>query len=348
MPLNQNLTNPPMKRRVLRPLLFALIFLGAISAASVLLLRPQQTLPDFLQNRTQGYEHFLAAAEEIAGRPRDVTNGFANYVAMNKRAYDAIDRTLKEQIEPPAHNYKPGTMNPMELVAFRGIAQALIVRSNAAESQGRLNDALTNCFESIRFGQNVERGPLINFLVGSAIELMTLKRLEDLLPQLTDTNLSAAIFTLRQLNHARLPFSEVKRREEYFLSQNTTNFIHALRERFSTQTREAYKDAEERYLSTAAQMEVLATTMAARRYELNQKNKLTSLTDLVPAFLDSIPFDSYSKKPLRLTRTNDQLIIYSVGPNGIDNSGRADDIALHHQDEIGYKLLTNSLNQIAK
>jgi hypothetical protein len=345
VPTESNLSKLAPHRRRRRALILALLFIAGLVALFAFFLGPRQTLPDFLVSRSQGYEHFLAAAEEIAGNPTYVTNGFANYVAMNKRAYDAIDRTIGEQIEPPARVYEPGAINVMELVGLRRIGQAMLLRSKAAEEQDQLRDALINAFEAIRFGQNVERGPLINLMVGSNVELSAIKRIEDLLPKLTLTNLAATTSTLRQLNRARLPFSEIRRREDYFSSQNATNMIQAIRERFSSHSRNTFKDAEERYFTTAAKLEILATTIAAKHYELTRNRKPTSLADLTPAFLPSLPIDPFSKKPLRLIQTNAQLVIYSIGPNKRDDSANSDDITLSRSDAIGFRMLINSLNQ---
>ena len=43
--------------------------------------------------------------------------------------------------------------------------------------------------------------------------------------------------------------------------------------------------------------------------------------ELVGRFLDAVQLDPYDDQPLRFKRTDDGLIIYSIGRNEIDNEG---------------------------
>jgi hypothetical protein len=61
--------------------------------------------------------------------------------------------------------------------------------------------------------------------------------------------------------------------------------------------------------------------VAATRYRLDHGKLPSRLADLVPGYLNAIPTDVFSGKPLRLAIKKDKWIVYSVGPNGVDDGG---------------------------
>ncbi len=46
------------------------------------------------------------------------------------------------------------------------------------------------------------------------------------------------------------------------------------------------------------------------------------LDNLVPDFIASVPLDPFDGKPIRLKQTESELVIYSIGPDGIDDGGK--------------------------
>jgi hypothetical protein len=63
------------------------------------------------------------------------------------------------------------------------------------------------------------------------------------------------------------------------------------------------------------------TAVAMTRYRLDHGMLPSHLGDLVPAYLDAVPIDPFDGKPLRLAIKNNQWIIYSVGPDRVDDGG---------------------------
>lgn len=83
-------------------------------------------------------------------------------------------------------------------------------------------------------------------------------------------------------------------------------------------------------LSAAIQAEVASqmrhqaaeVAVAATRMRLEEGRLPATLSELVPRYLPAGPRDLFDAgEPLRLTRTDDALTIYSVGPNGTDDGG---------------------------
>jgi hypothetical protein len=61
--------------------------------------------------------------------------------------------------------------------------------------------------------------------------------------------------------------------------------------------------------------------LAAQLYRRGHGHWPEKLEDLVPEFLAQVPADPFDGKPLRVHHTEDELVIYSVGPDGNDDGG---------------------------
>jgi hypothetical protein len=61
--------------------------------------------------------------------------------------------------------------------------------------------------------------------------------------------------------------------------------------------------------------------IAAARYRLDHGGLPTTLVELIPEYLDEIPVDPFDGKPLRFSQANGNWTVYSVGPDGKDDSG---------------------------
>lgn len=66
-----------------------------------------------------------------------------------------------------------------------------------------------------------------------------------------------------------------------------------------------------------------SAAVAMTRFRLDHATLPSHLADLVPAYLDAVPTDPFNGQPLRLVTHGGRWIIYSVGPNGVDDGGVA-------------------------
>lgn len=72
-----------------------------------------------------------------------------------------------------------------------------------------------------------------------------------------------------------------------------------------------------------AELRCAVTALAVERYRLKHGNWPATLDELAPDFLPSVPLDPFNGHPLRYRRTEDGVIIYSVGADLEDNGGEA-------------------------
>lgn len=120
----------------------------------------------------------------------------------------------------------------------------------------------------------------------------------------------------KRVEAAKLPMQE---REERFKELERTISEEPSTVRTLLPAFNKVREAERR---TVANLRCAASAVAAERYRLAQDRWPESLEALVNAgFLDAVPVDPYDGKPLRLKRTVDGLVVYSVGQDEIDNGG---------------------------
>ena len=77
----------------------------------------------------------------------------------------------------------------------------------------------------------------------------------------------------------------------------------------------------EAFARVLARRETLVAAIAAERFRLKNNSHPAKLDDLVPEFLGAIPIDPFSGQPLRIASSPEEIVVYSVGVNGIDDQG---------------------------
>lgn len=79
-----------------------------------------------------------------------------------------------------------------------------------------------------------------------------------------------------------------------------------------------------KHLENAADNNLLALAFALRAYRLERGAYPQTLAQLAPDYLPTIPDDPFATKgsyPYQ-TLPNDRYLLYSIGPDGIDNKGK--------------------------
>jgi hypothetical protein len=77
-----------------------------------------------------------------------------------------------------------------------------------------------------------------------------------------------------------------------------------------------------RYRMRAAELRATAIVIALRQFERTQGRRATDLNDLVPQYFPSVPLDPFDGHPFRYrVREDGKWIVYSVGPNQLDEGG---------------------------
>jgi hypothetical protein len=83
-----------------------------------------------------------------------------------------------------------------------------------------------------------------------------------------------------------------------------------------------------------ASLRCAVAALAAERYRRRYGRWPDQLSALVPEFLSAVPLDPFDGAPLRPRRTDDGLVIYSLGADRQDNGGsiNRDDVGVDGTD----------------
>jgi hypothetical protein len=77
-----------------------------------------------------------------------------------------------------------------------------------------------------------------------------------------------------------------------------------------------------RYDENRAQDTLIMTCLALRAYHVNTGSYPNGLSKLVPKYLAKAPIDPFSQLPLRYGCTHTSFVLYSVGPDDVDDGGK--------------------------
>ncbi len=70
-----------------------------------------------------------------------------------------------------------------------------------------------------------------------------------------------------------------------------------------------------------AQHDVLRLAVAVCRFQARHNRFPSDPSELVPDCIAAVPRDPFDGKPLRMKKTEGKLVVYSIGPDAIDNGG---------------------------
>ncbi len=94
----------------------------------------------------------------------------------------------------------------------------------------------------------------------------------------------------------------------------------------------------EAHRKAQAMLDCSIVAVAAERYRLAHGRWPESLEQLPPTFLSKVPDDPYGKGPIRLGKTQDGLVIYSLFIDRVDNGGKVGDFRPVSGNDIGIRL----------
>lgn len=80
------------------------------------------------------------------------------------------------------------------------------------------------------------------------------------------------------------------------------------------------------------------TALAAERFRLANKRWPATLEELTPKYVKEVPIDAHSGKALLMTTTEDGIVIYSTGSDGVDDGGRTLDVRPKAGTDFGVRL----------
>ncbi|HEV3338794.1 MAG TPA: hypothetical protein VG125_00510 [Pirellulales bacterium] len=203
---------------------------------------------------------------------------------------------------------------------LRTLAQHWLSEGRSAETDGRFDDACETYLDMIRAGARTSRGGLVlEWLLSRAMfvkdGLNGIQRGRDRLSYSKSRQTCVAIRSLG----AMLEPVETSIEREHIYAQYA--FGWRARIRFLPVVDLDLETLKRTEAHWHALMRLLECDLSARCFERDCGTPPERLEDLVPAFLPSLPLDPYTGSNLIYRRRTGGFLLYSTGPDGVDNGG---------------------------
>lgn len=316
----------PRKARTLLVAL-AVIFVVAIMTALFLPVgRPPAPPP---LPKPNGYDDFLKATTLLRGDVGYAStldhNGLWALVHANSESLGRLRLGLTRQCALPADSAMTNVAGMLgDLAAMKRLAQVLAAEGRLGEMDNRLADAAQSYLDAIRFGNELSRGGfVINRLVGIACEAIGDTPLSKLAPKLSRAEAGPVIAELEEMERAGVTWEEVRRNENRFSRYQLRKGFNPLSWPMTLWQRwRALQRAEARHKRVVAHERLLRAELAVRCYQAEQGRLPARLEQLVPKYLQRVPSDPFSGKPIIYRPQGTNWLLYSIGEDGVDDGGK--------------------------
>jgi hypothetical protein len=211
-------------------------------------------------------------------------------------------------------------------ILTRSAARALMHEGELARHQSRYGDAARSALDNVRMSHaSIRGGLLVDYLVGLAVEGIGNESLYRVLQHLSADQCREAIDALAELERSREPLDDVLHRDRIW-----EEHAYGWFGRFCLVVNDiATPDAAARGTERLLHKRAIATTgllkleLALRACQLERGALPDRLEQLVPDILSELPLDPFDPQgsPLRYIRSDDEAIVYSVGPDRKDDQG---------------------------
>jgi hypothetical protein len=313
-----------------RRLLFVLApvtFLLVISMVLVMTIG-RTAAPTTLPN-PNGYEELLQASQAVTGKIDDAPDldhdGLHALVATNAEALRLLRVGLSHRCAVPTEAQITNFASvSSDLIGLKSLAKVLSAEGRRAEMENRPADAARSYVDAIRLGSDMSHGGLMmNRLVGIACEGVGSIPLVKLLPKLNCEQVRPLIADLERIDDATVPWREVLQNENRFARAQLGKYPNPIKLVSDLwQARDTRRASAERHDLAAAHLRLLIVELALRTYKCDQGTGPGSLIQLVPKYLQSLPMDPFSGKPLVYRPTGTNWVLYSLGPDRVDDGGK--------------------------
>lgn len=307
----------------------SLAALGILTAAfALLILTANKSAPLPPLPNPNGYDDFVTAGNLVSDRtamPYEMEReALSEFVSTNaeplRLARLGLSRICSVPTAEVLTNFH-GRIN--DLMAIKWVAQLLAGEGRLAEMEGRTNDAARCYVDDIRLGNEVSRGGLmIHRLVGIACETTGCERLAKLVPNLKPEEARPLIAELERANKTAVTWAEVRKLEKVFKRDQMFKRINPLawiQEWW--QTWSLNKRAKQKHDRSDVRVRLIATELAVRCYQSDLGRPPATLKGLVPKYLQRVPQDPFSVGPFVYRVNGNVWLLYSIGPNGVDDGG---------------------------
>ena len=269
-----------------------------------------------------GYDDFVKAGSEIigdvSGIPQLDEADLAALVSTNAEPLRLTRVGLSRPcVVPFAEN-----LSTSDFMATKSLAQLLASEGRLAELQGRPLEA-ANCYvDAIQLGNACSQGGvIIHRLVGVAIENIGYARLVKLAPTLDCSQIKGILQRLQTIDQNRVQWAKVLQAENRFMRTQARKIANPITLIAAWwQSRAVNKRTGEKHDTAVARLRLMMIHFALRCHLADSGRLPQSLQQL--RLLREIPADPFTGQPFIYTLTGTNWLLYSVGPDRVDDKGR--------------------------
>ena len=276
-----------------------------------------------------GYDDFIKAGEAVLGDVSDWPeldhDGLRDLVSTNAEPLRLLRLGLTRQCVMPmdsALTNAAGSMN--QLARMTRLAHVLAAEGRLREIENRPDEAALSYVEALRFGNAMSRGGLlITRLMGIVCEGIGYAPLAKLAPKLNPDEARAVLTALEKLDAGRITWAEVRQSERrYMRYQRGKQLNPIIWVRDWRQSWPVMQRGETIHKTMVARQRLLAAELALRCYQSQQGHPPARLDELVTNYLSHVPEDPFSGQSLVYRPQGTNWLLYSVGPDGVDDGGK--------------------------
>jgi hypothetical protein len=315
--------------RKLRNLLLALVVVCVLATlAALVFTASRQPARPPLPN-PNGYDDFVKAGEAMRGKVADFQaldrGSLSDLVSTNAESLRLLRLGLTRQCVMPmslALTNAAGWVT--QLAAMKGLVQLLAAEGRLREMEDQPARAARSYVDAMRLGNEMSRGGvLITRLIGIACEAIGCRALANFVPRLGREDARVVLAELERVDAGRVPWAEVRQNERYYcFHQNAGHFNPILGAVGWWQTCGIMDGAETKHRMIMARERLLSAELALRCYQSEQGHPPVRLDDLVTNYLSRVPQDPFTTLPMIYRPQATNWLLYSVGPDGVDDGGR--------------------------
>jgi hypothetical protein len=309
------------------PLPLVVTFVLAVLAVLALTLGRTPQLPP-LPNQN-GYDDFIKAGKAVPENVSDFQTldhaSLRDLVTTNAESLRLLRVGLTRPCVMPMNPLLTNAAGMLSQWAdMKRLVRLLAAEGRLRELDGLPADAARSYTDAIRFGNEMSRGGvLITRLVGIACESIGCRALAGVMPKLGRDDARVVLAELERVDAGRVTWAEVRQDELYFCShQSGGHFNPIIWAVARWQTRQTMEGTETKHKIIMAHERLLAAELALRCYQSEQGHPPARLDDLVTNYLSGVPQDPFTGQRLIYRPQSTNWLLYSVGPDGVDDGGR--------------------------
>jgi hypothetical protein len=310
-----------------RTSLLALVVIFLVALLTGLVMLRSRTLPRPRLPSPNGYDDFVKAGEAVAENVGDFAqldhDSLRTLVDTNAESLRLLRVGLTRQCAMPVDSALTN-LNLDELGNMKRLVRLLAAEGRLREMDNRPADAARSYTDAIRFGNEISRGGfIIHRLVGVACEAIGCHALAQVVPKLSREDSRILLSELEKIDAGRVTWAEVLRSEQYYARYQLRNRSNPIMRVLGWwQARPPIQQAETKQKIIIAHERLLAAELALRCYQSEQGHPPALLQDLVTNYLAKAPQDPFTGQPMTYRLQGTTWLLYSVGPDGVDDGGR--------------------------